>query len=94
MNVGAVAALTVLLAVPAVLGLVTGATSPLGAALRLLAALLAAMVAEGVLRRLLAPAPDDVGDSPAVPRQRGPASSATPQVLPGDVAERLRSPGS
>lgn len=88
MNLGVVAGLTVVLTLPVLHGLLTGATSPLGAAVRLLAALVAAMVAEAVLRRLLRPEP--AAAAPATTARPGPAS-AQPGVLPDAVAEQLRS---
>ncbi|MEJ5913312.1 hypothetical protein [Pseudokineococcus sp. 1T1Z-3] len=99
MSVGVVAGLAVLLSLPGVVGLLTGSTSPFEAAVRLLAALVAAMVVEGVLRFLFtaraepSPARGDgparPGSAPGVPRQR----SASAQPLPEPLAERLDTPG-
>jgi len=90
-SVGAVTALTVLLAAPAVHGMVVGATTPFEASVRLLAALLVAMVVEAVFRRLLPPAPEDgAGGADGVPRQRSAPPVVVAQPIPEELAERLR----
>jgi len=92
-SVGVVTALTVLLAAPAVRGMLVGATTPLEASVRLLAALLVAMAGEAALRRLLPPPPppsEAAGSAAGVPRQRSAPPAAVSQVIPEELAERLR----
>ncbi|MEJ5867351.1 hypothetical protein WDV85_06270 [Pseudokineococcus sp. 5B2Z-1] len=85
-------ALTLLLASPAVYGMVVGSTSPFEASLRLLAALVVALVVSAVMRRLLAAAPAPAGGPGAtgVPRQRQAPPAAVAQTVPEELADRLR----
>ncbi|MEJ5889882.1 hypothetical protein WDZ16_15620 [Pseudokineococcus marinus] len=87
-------ALTLLLASPAVYGMVVGSTSPFEASLRLLAALVVALVVSAVVRRLLAAAPTPAGPGAAgaagVPRQRQASPAAVAQTVPEELADRLR----
>lgn len=92
MSLGAVTALALLLASPAVYGMVVGTTTPFEASLRLLAALVVALAVSAVLRRLLAAAPASPAAAGAtgVPRQRQAPPAAVPQTVPEELADRLR----
>lgn len=93
MSVGAVTALTLVLSAPAVHGMVVGTTTPFEASVRLLAALLVAMVVEAVLRGVLPASRGAAGEREAVaglPRQRTAPDAVVPQAIPAELADRLR----
>ncbi|WP_299036237.1 hypothetical protein [uncultured Pseudokineococcus sp.] len=90
MSVGVVTALTVLLSAPAVHGMLVGATTPFEASVRLLAALVVAMVVEALLRRALSSAPATTDGAGRGPRPRRAPEVVVPQALPEELAARLR----